>query len=68
MRCILTVHIDDGLSLARIGGSKDERHLWTHPFEDIEKSGDDGQALLFLKFKGEDIPRVSIHSWTRISP
>lgn len=59
MRCILTIHYDDGLSLERVGGSKDERHLWSHPFEDIEKSGDDDQTLLFFKFNGEDIPRVS---------
>lgn len=59
MECILTVHLDDGLSLERVDGVKDERHLWSHSFEDIEKSGDDGQRLLFLKFKREDIPRVS---------
>ncbi|OQR70215.1 beta-1-syntrophin-like [Tropilaelaps mercedesae] len=57
MDCILTVHLDEGLSLERVDGVKGERHLWSHPFEDIEKSGDDGDHLLFLKFKGEDIPR-----------
>lgn len=62
MSCMLSIHYEDGLSLERTGRPRSQDgdgRLWSHAFEEIEKSADDNKRFLYIKFKGEDIPRVS---------
>jgi hypothetical protein len=48
--CILTLHIDNGLTLRKL---QSMQIIWYFPIKHLIKSNDDGQKLLFLQFVGE---------------
>lgn len=47
--CYLTIHLERGFILT---DSKSGKDLWTHPYNTLSASNDDGAKLLWLQFRG----------------
>ena len=47
--CSLTIHLERGFILTDSNSGKD---LWTHPYNTLSASNDDGAKLLWLQFRG----------------
>ena len=51
--CKLTLHLDSGIQLMRIGTGGASSLLWSYPYERLKMSGDDGIRTLWLDFEDD---------------
>ena len=57
--CQLIVHLERGFSLLEGGMGPPAKIIWSHPFDKLKGSGDDGNRMLYFDFGGEDGEIVS---------
>lgn len=48
--CILYIHVDKGFTLVEATNGKE---IWSHPYQNLASSNDDGAKLLWLQFRGQ---------------